>query len=94
MQIEKKLLVSAQTLLEVTQDPGKREKLTAAIATREQNVKSLRLQLLELKGVCVCVCVCVCECECECCELVMCVTDSLLDSLSLGGLPEKWCLPL
>ncbi|CAI8019793.1 Dynamin-binding protein [Geodia barretti] len=48
--IEKKLLVSARTLLEVTQDEVKREKLRGAISTHESNVQALRQQLAEMKG--------------------------------------------
>ena len=50
LQIEKKLLVSARTLLEVTQDEVKREKLRGAISTHESNVQALRQQLAEMKG--------------------------------------------
>ena len=50
VQIEKKLLVSARTLLEVTEDEGKREKLRTAIDTHQSNVQSLKEQLTELKG--------------------------------------------
>ena len=50
VQIEKKLLRSARTLLQVSQDGVKREKLKASIATHETSVKNLKHQIRELKG--------------------------------------------
>ena len=50
VQIERTLLRSARTLLQVSQDEVKREKLKLSIATHETNVKSLKHQIRELKG--------------------------------------------